>query len=330
VAPLDAAAVAALDTTGQLREVLDLPEHLEDALWRVDSAGIQRGVSEGIVLVGVGGTAAGARIAKAALGDRERAPVLVADDGVLPPWVSGDWTVLLTSYSGTTPEVLAGWDAATRAGARRLVCSTGGELVERARAAKVPVIPVPGGFRPRHAIGYTAVVALEAARLAGAAAPLQDEVTAAARAIGELRASWDADGPEDADPKALARAIAGAVPVITGAGPTVAAAHRLKAQVNVNAGRPAFWSALPEAAHDERHGQAADLPVVGVHLVDPEATEPALLAGFDALDAALGGGAVRVEATGASRFERLMRLVHLGDLASLYLAVLEGTDPGRG
>ncbi|MEA2166991.1 MAG: Bacterial phospho-glucose isomerase C-terminal domain, partial [Solirubrobacteraceae bacterium] len=39
------------------------------------------------------------------------------------------------------------------------------------------------------------------------------------------------------------------------------------------------------------------------------------------------GGAARVEATGASRTERLLGLVHFGDLVSLYLAVLAGNDP---
>ncbi len=37
---LDAAAVAAVDTTGQAADILDLPDHLRDALWRVDSAAV--------------------------------------------------------------------------------------------------------------------------------------------------------------------------------------------------------------------------------------------------------------------------------------------------
>ncbi len=40
VATLDAGAVAAVDSTGQASEILDLPVHLSDALWRVDSAAL--------------------------------------------------------------------------------------------------------------------------------------------------------------------------------------------------------------------------------------------------------------------------------------------------
>ena len=62
-----------------------------------------------------------------------------------------------------TEETLAAYDAAGEAGAPRVVCPSGGELAARARRDKVPVIPLPGGFQPRAAVGYSFVVALEVA-----------------------------------------------------------------------------------------------------------------------------------------------------------------------
>ena len=38
MAALDSAAVAEVDTTGQAADILGLPDHLEDALWRVEAA----------------------------------------------------------------------------------------------------------------------------------------------------------------------------------------------------------------------------------------------------------------------------------------------------
>ncbi len=324
--PLDAAAVAAADPTGQLRETLGLAEHLRDALWRVESAGISRGGSSGLVVAGMGGSAVGGALARAALGDRARAPFVLARDYALPGWVDGDWTVLLSSYSGSREETLAGWVAAPAGGARRIVCSTGGPLVERAREAGVPVIPVPAGFQPRAAVGYATVVALEVAALAGVAPSLATEVEAAAEAIAPLAGAWGPDAATDAEPKVLARALLGRVPVVYGAGLTVAAAYRLKCQVNENANRPAFWSELPEADHNEIEGWGSDVPLTPIFLEDPVDTDPRTLRRFD-LTAEIVGGAVRIPTTGASRTERLLRLVHLGDLASIYLAVLEGVDP---
>ena len=38
MAPLDSAAVAAVDSSGQAADILGLPDHLLDALWRVEAA----------------------------------------------------------------------------------------------------------------------------------------------------------------------------------------------------------------------------------------------------------------------------------------------------
>ena len=73
--------------------------------------------------------------------------------------------------------------------------TTGGQLVERARADSVPVIPLPGGFQPRAAVGYATVVALEVAALAGVAPSLRDEVEAAAVLLESLAAEWGPDAP---------------------------------------------------------------------------------------------------------------------------------------
>ena len=114
--------VSAGDPTGQFPEVLNLAEHLRDALWRVESARIQRQESPGgLVVAGMGGSAIGADLAVAALGDRASRPMFVTRDYALPPWTTPDTTVLCASYSGETEETLAAFEAAGAVGARRIV-----------------------------------------------------------------------------------------------------------------------------------------------------------------------------------------------------------------
>ncbi len=154
------------------------------------------------------------------------------------------------------------------------MATTGGPLAERARRDGVPVIPMPGGFQPRAAIGYSLVSALEAAALAGAAPSLRDEIEAAAVLAETLVAEWGPDGGEDGEAKTLARALHGTVPVIVGAELAAAAAYRWKCQFNENAALPAFASVLPEADHNEVVGWAAarDLGRFSyVSLEDPQA-----------------------------------------------------------
>ncbi len=332
-ASLDAAAVAAVDSTGQAAEILDLPTHLRDALWRVDSAGVAPlDAPGGLIVAGMGGSAAGGRLALAALGDRLERPFVVADGYALPPWAGPEHLVLCSSYSGGTEETLAAYDDALERGAPRVVATTGGALAERARRDRAPVIPLPGGFQPRAAIGYGLVSALEAAALAGAAPSLRAEIEAAAALAEALAAEWGPDGDEDGEAKALARTVHGTVPVIAGAELTAPVAYRWKCQVNENAGLPAFASALPELDHNEVVGWpgAAGLgPFSAVFLEDPGMhPRNALRSELSAAEAQAGARVVeRVTAQGEAPLERLISLVLLGDLVSLYLAVLTGTDP---
>ena len=212
------------------------------------------------------------------------------------------------------------------------MASTGGALVERARRDNVPVIPIPGGFQPRAAIGYSLVAALEAAALGGAAPSLRDEIEAAADLAEALAAEWGPEGDESSEAKAIARSLHGTVPVIAGAEVGAAAAYRWKCQFNENAQLPAFASALPELSHNEVVGweSARELGRFSyVSLEDPDAHERNRLRAELTTEIASAGAdpVVRVQARGASRVERLVSLVLLGDLVSIYAAVLRGADP---
>ncbi len=328
---LDREAVAAVDSTGQAAEILDLHVHLRDALWRVDSAGIAPiDAPGGLVVAGMGGSAVGGRLAAAAIGPRLTRLLVVADGYSMPGWVGPETLVLCSSYSGTTEETLSAYDDASERGAQRLVATTGGALAERARRDGVRVIPVPGGFQPRAAVGYALVSALEAAALCGAGPSLRDEVEAAAALAEGLAAEWGPDAPEESEAKTLARRLHGTIPVIAGAELAAAAAYRWKCQINENAGLPAFCSVLPELDHNEVVGwPAAERRLSAVFLEDPGSHPRNLLRSELSAGQAAAGAAVveRVTARGDTPTERLVSLVLLGDLVSLYLAVLRGEDP---
>jgi glucose/mannose-6-phosphate isomerase len=328
---LDAAACNAVDSTGQFAETLGLADHLRDALWRVDSANIAPVDAQGgLIVAGMGGSSVGGRLASGALGPRLRRPLALAMGYDIPAWIGAETLVLCSSYSGSTEETLATYDAAKAAGAPRIVATTGGPLAERAREDGVPVVPLPGGFQPRVAVGYSLVTALEAAALCGAAPSLRDEVEGAAALAAELAREWGPDGDEDGEAKRIARALHGTIAVITGAGLTASVAYRWKCQINENAEIPAFASKLPEHDHNEIVGWGgAERRLSAVFLEDPEGDERAARRIEVTAELAGEGAAVveRVVAQGETRLERLVSLVLLGDLVSLYLAVLRGADP---
>src|ERR671939_2100276 len=161
---LDRDTVAKIDPTDQLGDVLSLPDHLRDALWKAESANLGQWDSPaGLVVAGMGGSAIGGQLARAILGDHASRPLLAARAYGLPPWTTPDTTVLCSSYSGDTEETLACYEAAGALGATRVVATSGGKLAELARADGVPVIPLAGGLEPRAAVAYMTVAALEVA-----------------------------------------------------------------------------------------------------------------------------------------------------------------------
>jgi glucose/mannose-6-phosphate isomerase len=307
-------------------DVLGIPDQLRDALWRVESARLEAAPSAGLFVCGMGGSAIGGDLAAAALGDRLTGPMLTVRGYALPSWATPEWTVLCSSYSGSTEETLACFEAAETLGARRLVASTGGPLVDRARETEVPVVGLPGIFQPRAAVAYMVVVAAEAACLAGIGPRVHTEVDAAAAFLTEQTESLQQQARE------IATLVAGAVPVVYGSDLTAPVARRWKTQINENAKSPAFWGELPEADHNEIlgwAGAAGDERAAAIFLEDRD-QHPRVARRFELTAKSVQPGAAavgRVETMGETRLERLLWAVMLGDLVSLELARQRGVDP---
>jgi glucose/mannose-6-phosphate isomerase len=329
-AELTREAIAAVDPEGMLGDVLEQPAHLTDALWRVESAAIRSFEAPGgLAICGMGGSAIGADIAAAAIGPRARHPIFTVRGYELPSWVGEGSAVLCSSHSGNTEETLSCYEAAGKAGAQRIAVTTGGKLAELARADGVPVIGVPSGMLPRAAVGYGAVCSLEVAALCGVTPSLRSDVEAAAALERKLSEDWGPDSAEDSLAKSLARTLQGSISVTYGAGLTTAVARRWKTQINENAKLHAFYAELPEADHNEICAWESGEPLSVVFL-DDSTLHPRLRRRIEltAEIARNGAKAVEVvESVGASAFERVMSLVFLGDLVSVYLAALDGTDP---
>jgi glucose/mannose-6-phosphate isomerase len=318
--------VRAVDSESQLDDVLALPEHLRDALWRVDSAGLADGEATGLAVCGMGGSGVGGLLARAAFGDELSLPLLVVRDYELAPWMPPSHTVLCVSYSGETEETLACFEAADAVGARRIVATTGGSLAEAARAADVPVIGIPSGLQPRAAVGYMFTIAAEVAALVGVAPGLRTHIDSSAAHLESGRDSLLAGAAE------IAEQLHGTVPTIYGSDLTAPVAYRWKTQVNENAKQHAFVHELPELDHNEIvawDGADSATAFSAVFLKDrdqhPRQRERAELTAKMIEPAA--GAVVRVETEGETRTERLLWAVMLGDLVSLQLAALRGVDP---
>lgn len=331
--PLDRKAVERVDKSRQIDAIEALPAHLMDAVFRAESARLVRiHAPRGIVVCGMGGSAIGGDLAQAAMGDHLSRPLTVVRGYGLPAWATQERLVLLSSYSGDTEETLACFESAGALGAPRLVASTGGELVQRAREEGVPVIGIPAGLQPRCAVAYQFVAALEAAAAAEIAPSTRADVEGASRHLDVMLSLWGPDSPADSLAKEIARASRGAMLMIYGSDLTTPAAWRWKTQMSENAKVLAGCGELPEIDHNEIvgwEGASSTARYVAVFLEDDD-QHPRVRRRFELTEESIRHSAkrtFRVESTGHTRTDRLMSLVLLGDLVSLYSAVLRDVDP---
>src|SRR4051794_5529608 len=253
---LNVGEISRVDSAGQIADVLAMPNHLEDALWRVESASLENSLARlgsptPLLICGMGGSAIGGDLAAAVLGDRLQAPIRTIRGYELPSWAMPGSYVICACYSGNTEETLACYEAAGALGAPRIAVTTGGRLAEAARADGVPVIPLPGGLQPRSAVAYMVVAVLEVAAYVDAAPAVRTEIDAACASLTELAKEWGPEADSDCLAKRVAQRGHRTTVCIYGAGPTAPVAYRWKTQINENAKVPSFAGELPEADHNE-------------------------------------------------------------------------------
>jgi glucose/mannose-6-phosphate isomerase len=332
----DAAALAAADPGRMLDAVEAAP-----ALW---AAGVRaaRAVDLGrpptaraVVVAGMGGSGVAGDVAAAAAAERGRVPVTAVKGYRLPAWAGPGTPVVCCSYSGDTEEALACFEEACRRGAPVVAVATGGRLGALADERGVPRVAPPPGLAPRAAFPFLAATVLVVLERLGALPDLVDELAAAEEALARQAGAAGRAVPAARNPaKRLAADLAGCLPVVWGQeGPLAVAAARWKAQLNENAKVPAAWGVLPELDHNEVVGLEAGrdlLERLAVVVLRAREEDPRLARRVEAtvrLAAGRVGRVLEAWAEGRTPLARLCAAVLLGDLVSVYLAVLRGVDP---
>jgi len=332
----DVSSFPGCDPSGMLNTVLSLPSQLREAWARSLASPIAPLAASPahVVALGMGGSAIAADLLASFLAPRLSVPLIAVRDSRLPAYVGPSSAVIATSYSGETQETLEAADAAVRAGARLVAITSGGSL-EALAARHGTVVRVPGGLAPRAALAYLfapLVAVFERWGLAGPCGPDVDEAAAVLDAVaGEA-------GPAVPTPRNPAKSLAGRladrIPAFYAGSPALApVARRWKTQLNENAKTLAIWDAFPELTHNEivGWGVPADLArrITAVVLLAGDESEHDLRRIRVTRETVLrrAAGVDEVRGRGAGRLSRLLSLVFLGDLTSVYLAYLRGVDP---
>ena len=355
----DPDSLAARDLGGMLPAVASSAAQVREAAVLSAEAGLEalRGQDRprAVVVLGMGGSGIAGDVLAAVAGYTCPVPVLTHRAHGLPTWVGAADLVIAVSCSGRTEETLSGLDEAVRRGCRLLVVGAPGSLLEAlARRGRAQFVPVAPGRQPRASVWALSTPLIIAGDALGLLEAPAGVVAEAALLLEQIAVRCRPDADSVLNPaKSLAMTLAGQLPAVWGSSPLAGvAAHRLACQINENAATPAAYGVLPEVGHNQvvaldgpfSRGLQSEQDLFRDRAEDeePGRTRLALVLLRDSEEhprVALRAEVVRdlarergvevaeLRAEGASSFERLASLIAVGDFASTYLALAQGTDP---
>jgi glucose/mannose-6-phosphate isomerase len=336
----DLDAIAALDSEDVLGAVERFAEQCREA-WEIGRSTPNLPEADGvdsIVVLGMGGSGVSGDVVQAVVEPRLPIPFrTIKSYGPIPEWVGRNSLVFAVSYSGSTEETLAAVESALARGARIVTLSSGGPLASLAASRGLAHVGIPAGLQPRASLGYLSLPILAVLTRMGLVPDLQTDVDEAVKVLSELASRCHRERPTDENPaKDLAARIKDRVPVIYGGhGLGATAAYRFKCDLNEYGKTPAFWNEIPELDHNEIVGwnKLDDLTsqrFVVILLREPGEHERVAVR-FEItrrLIEARAAEFVEVSSEGDSALARLLSLVLVSQLASIYVGLAYDEDPG--
>jgi glucose/mannose-6-phosphate isomerase len=278
-----------------------------------------------VVVTGLGGSGIGGRIAAQLVHKEAKCPIEVYNNYYLPGYVNHKSLVIACSYSGNTEETLAAMEQALNKGARVVVITSGGTMLEVAKARGLDHILIPGGNPPRTMLAYSLVQQFFVLNHFGI---IGDGFEGAIKTAAHMLAD-----EQDAIKKAaqeLTEKLVGKRLVIYSEASTEAVSIRFRQQVNENSKELCWHHAIPEMNHNELVGWAggkADIAVVIFrHKEDHERSQIRMEINKEVFKQ-YTPHIHDVWSQGDTAFARQLFLIHLGDWVSYYWAEKKGVDP---
>lgn len=327
-----------LDKSNMLKLLLGLDEQVrraKDIGVSFDATAISGDGVRNIAFTGLGGSAIGADVIRCYTAGEIKVPIIVNRNYTLPNFVDENTLLFTSSYSGNTEETLSAYKKAKEKKARIVAISSDGTLEKLTKEDGTPCIKIPAGFPPRCALGYAFIPLLLILCKLGFIGDKEKEIDEAVDILSELKNELGIESPADTNTaKRIALMLEHKFPIIYGADDHIdVAIRRWRGQLAENSKHLASSHVFPEMNHNEIVGW--DFPVelmkefVVIFLRD-SGDHKRIARRMDITKEILSKkkiNAVEVFSKGKGLLSRIMSLIYIGDMASFYLAILNGVDP---
>ncbi|PID33479.1 bifunctional phosphoglucose/phosphomannose isomerase [Candidatus Saccharibacteria bacterium] len=318
------------DCLGAIKHVIDQTKYEIE----VESGDFEPFEARNVVLAGMGGSALAADMVNVLTGGWLHLPVEVVKGYNLPGYVGPNTLVIAISHSGNTEETLSCYTQAKEKGCTLAAMSTGGKLIDLAASDNLPHVRVPSGSQPRMSTVY---------HLRGLLKLLQhfqiidndlyDHVAKSGDWLFKEVAAWAPEVKQEENyAKQLAEQFIGKTPVFYAGQLTWPLAYKWKISWNESAKNVAFCNQYPEFNHNEFIGWSSHPVEKPFAVVDlrSQLEMPRIRERMELSDRLLSGmrpKASVVELKGEALVEQLLWGLALGDMVSIYAAILNNVNP---
>jgi glucose/mannose-6-phosphate isomerase len=325
-----------IDKGGLLQACVDFPNFCREAWNLAKDVSVDYTPVEKIIVAGMGGSAIGGDFLKQLVMNNPKTTLFVevCRDYRLPAYADEETLVFIISYSGETEETLNAFVDALKKKCKVICISSGGTLTRFTEKFGLPLLRVPSGLAPRAAFPYLFLPMFSTLQRIGVLPNMESEIKEAVETLEKLRLEISPKiSFEKNFAKKLAWEILGAIPVVYGFRFYGAVARRFKTQFNENSKLPCKCEVFPELNHNEIVGWEAHrnlTKVFSVVFLRDEAEPAEIKSRIEATKELIVNKVnkiIEVWGRGKSILSKMLSATYIGDLASVYLALLQGVDP---
>lgn len=331
--------ISKLDTENMMGSIEELGNQVQHAWEDLKSVTFTPTAEiHNVVLAGMGGSGLGADVIKHLFKSELKVPFDFVHDYTLPGYVNEHTLVVLSSYSGTTEEVLSCAQEAQDKNTQVMVICAGGTLADIAQQNGYTIYKIDPKYnpsnQPRMAIGYAVFGTIGLLSKAGIISLQDSDIEAVVKTIHQQVENCKVEIAGEENPaKALAFTMVDRRPVFVASDFLEGAAHVSTNQGNENAKIFADYKIVPEMDHHLLEGlqfpksNATNHVFIFVqsilyhpmNIIRMQLTQK--IAEDNEIDA------ISIPLKAKTKIEQVFEMLTIFGFAGFYLAMLEGINP---
>lgn len=293
-----------------------------------------------VVVHGMGGSNLGVRIIKTVFADELKVPITITAGYQVPAHVNKQTLFVLSSYSGTTEEVLSVFDEIKKRGAKIMAIVEHGKspLIKLITKHKIPAFIFKSSAnpsnQPRLGLGYSIFGMLALFSKAGLIKLDAKEAIAIVAQLEEWGRGLVTPVPSKDNPaKAFAEQIKDKQPILVGAEFLYGNLHAFRNQICENSKNFASYLAIPELNHYAMEGltnPGTNKKDLVFFFVESDFYHPRVQKRFQLTKEIVKKNGIKVidhKLAGETKIEQAFELLQLGSWISFYLGILNQVNP---